>query len=320
MRIYTFTTILSVLAVSSVYAELASTGYTDAGDAVVLNKIGTRDAQTGNWDTNVGDGTTIVGAINAIKAKIGNIPANSSIAAQIATKVDSNLGDANRAVTTSGSGALQSSALLTGSQIANNTLTNANFAGGLDMAKIDMPDNCTGQCMLVYKTNEQKYVWEELTDAAAAPSLSADYCVNTYTYGYQNDSRGARGAFSSDCTGCNDNEWHADFSYGTVTGIASCNSTAGDNQDYTWTNPTTASSDSMSSSSIGQYCWCKMTGFNGQSLSVASWVFYADYDDADGCAFGCGSICGSDVGGVPVFRGAVFRSAGVTNTGAATCN
>ena len=144
--------------------------------------------------------------------------------------------------------------------------------------------------------------------------LSAPYSVNTDTYGYQNDSRGEGGVYSSDCTGCNDNEWHADFSYGTVTGIASCNSTPGDNQDYTWTNPTTASSDSMSSSSTGQYCWCKMTGFAGQSLSVAPWVFNHASDNADGCAGFCANDCAYRVAVTPEFRGAVFRSAGVTDS------
>ncbi len=157
------------------------------------------------------------------------------------------------------------------------------------------------------------YVWTNditLVAGATVVSLSAPYSVNTSIHGYQNDSRSAYGAESFNCTGCNDNEWHADFSYGTVTGIASCNSTPGDNQDMKWTNPTTASSDSMSSSSTGQYCWCKMTGFAGQSLSVAPWGFFYDYDSADSCAAGCAS----HVAAHPGFRGAVYNASGVINS------
>ncbi|MBQ0013214.1 MAG: hypothetical protein KBS86_01415, partial [Proteobacteria bacterium] len=74
-------------------------------------------------------------------------------------------------------------------------------------------------------------------------------------------------------------QWGVTFSYGKVTGIASCNSTKGTHGVATTTN--------FSNTSNGKDCWCKMT-----SPAASRWVFNivttTEYDCYYACAWDCG--------------------------------
>ena len=119
---------------------------------------------------------------------------------------------------------------------------------------------------------------------------------------------------------------------GIVKGIASCNSTMPTIMDTIMTamdNGTmseeqaiaavygSCASDAIkpgntfSSSSSGQYCWCKMSSYTpsgGSACNVASpsWVFVGGGESASDCAYYCASDCASLVMGGPDFLRAVF--------------
>ena len=123
-----------------------------------------------------------------------------------------------------------------------------------------------------------------------------------------------------------------DTSGGIVKGIASCNSTmptimetimtAMGNGTMTQEQALAAvygscASDAIkpgntfSSSSSGQYCWCKMNSYTpsgGSACNVASpsWVFFNDLESASGCAGLCASGCAGGVVYTPDFRRALF--------------
>ena len=123
-----------------------------------------------------------------------------------------------------------------------------------------------------------------------------------------------------------------DTSGGIIKGIASCNSTmptivetimtAMGNGTMTQEQALAAvygscASDAIkpgntfSSSSSGQYCWCKMNSYTpsgGSACNVASpsWVFFNDLESASGCAGLCASSCAGGVVYTPDFRRALF--------------
>ena len=127
-----------------------------------------------------------------------------------------------------------------------------------------------------------------------------------------------------------------DTSGGIVKGIASCNSTmptimdtimtAMDNGTMTEEQAVAAAygscasdaikpGNTFSSSSSGQYCWCKMNSYTpsgGSACNVASpsWVFYDVDESASDCASYCAAICAIYVLYDPAFRRAVFGVAG----------
>ncbi|MFQ6778231.1 MAG: InlB B-repeat-containing protein [Alphaproteobacteria bacterium] len=139
--------------------------------------------------------------------------------------------------------------------------------------------------------------------------------------GYQNDSRGSKGAKSSNTALYNiteDQSWGASFLFGDITGIASCNDTAGNSNESTWTNDSsnwTRPGDTFTQDSTGQYCWCKITGYTPtggtlQSLS-SSWVFNTDnMSGADGCANSCAFSCMYDLQKNDAFPSALMGSVG----------
>ena len=70
-------------------------------------------------------------------------------------------------------------------------------------------------------------------------------------------------------------------------------------------------SNTFSSSSSGQYCWCKMSSYTpsgGSACNVASpsWVFYPDGGPASDCAGECVIYCAYSVLNLADFRRAVF--------------
>ena len=95
--------------------------------------------------------------------------------------------------------------------------------------------------------------------------------------------------------------WSVTFPYGTVSGIASCNSTSGT---YARAYPE-YNFDNNHASSEGVYCWCRMT-----SPVRSAWVYYGERSSASECASYCAGPCGYDVQYYSSFRGGVFGSAG----------
>ena len=95
--------------------------------------------------------------------------------------------------------------------------------------------------------------------------------------------------------------WWADFDYGRVNGIATCNSTQG----MSATAYPEYNFDNNHASSEGVYCWCRMT-----SPVRSAWVSRHEYGSASECASRCASYCGSNVRDYSIFRGGVFGSAG----------
>jgi uncharacterized repeat protein (TIGR02543 family) len=180
---------------------------------------------------------------------------------------------------------------------------------------IELPEDPT-------KTGYEFDGWK-VRRAAAAPSqpqqLSTNnICTNGIDYGYINDSSGEYGESSNNTDKYDLTEeqtWAAEFSYGTVKGIASCNTTPGSDWQYNGIF-TTATSDAHNQSSIGPYCWCRVTSYtplNGseQPISSSSWVYH-NAGDMDDCAYDCAGNCAAavvnnrGVNNRPLFRGPVF--------------
>jgi hypothetical protein len=149
--------------------------------------------------------------------------------------------------------------------------------------------------------------------------------TNATDYRYKSNNGEDAADYDDGGTGTSDlanGEWEVKWDDGNKTGklrgIASCNSTAGRNDDFTWANPSTlpANTNLASTSTTGRYCWCKPTSWTPsggaeQSLSAA-WVFYHDYGDASGCAGSCALDCAGVVYGGGAFRSALFGGVGAS--------
>ena len=99
--------------------------------------------------------------------------------------------------------------------------------------------------------------------------------------------------------------WTTTFSYGTVNGIATCNSTSGT---YARAYPE-YNFDNNHANSEGVNCWCRMT-----SPVRSAWVCNGEHGSASACASDCASTCGYLVRNYSTFRGGVFGSAGNSRT------
>ena len=92
--------------------------------------------------------------------------------------------------------------------------------------------------------------------------------------------------------------WSTTFSYGTVSGIATCNTTSGSfgvaYPQYDFDQGVT-----------GQYCWCKML-----RPARSAWVYNNDRGSASDCGTYCAYDCGYNVRYSVGFRRGVFGSAG----------
>jgi len=96
------------------------------------------------------------------------------------------------------------------------------------------------------------------------------------------------------------NSWTVTFNFGTVSGIATCNSTGGA---YAKAYPQ-YNFDNNYASSTGEYCWCKMT-----SPVRSAWV-YVDRSSVSNCTPNCASHCINEVRYNSTVRDSVFGSAG----------
>ena len=134
----------------------------------------------------------------------------------------------------------------------------------------------------------------------------------------------------------NNGEWEATFSYGTVKGVATCNSTkpigfynlrvaleAGrmtESQAYDalWGTNGYAiyPSSSFNTSSSGSNCWCRVTSYTPNGGSACSttnsaWVYVSESnkDCEQRCAFQCSLFAGSSEGVVTFLRSALYSTA-----------
>jgi len=113
---------------------------------------------------------------------------------------------------------------------------------------------------------------------------------------------------------------------GRITGKALCSTQVGDNQNQTWTNPTTNATMTPEFDTQGaNYCYCTIDSYTSpeaasQSLS-ASWVFNRALGSTSSCVASCANDCGSllydSYYRSLAFRAAVFASLG---TPVASCD
>jgi len=98
--------------------------------------------------------------------------------------------------------------------------------------------------------------------------------------------------------------WATIFDYGLVSGTALCSVTPG-----SWATAGTPDE----STSGGQHCWCKATGYTPSGSNVVyeptsnlAWVFLYTYGTASDCADNCANDCGYNVRSYSVFRSGLF--------------
>ena len=111
-------------------------------------------------------------------------------------------------------------------------------------------------------------------------------------------------------------EWKVTWdSIGTLKGIASCNSTAGDNNNKNWDNDSSnwlRSANTFTNSANGNYCWCKSTTWTldgGSAVALSgAWVFFSNFGSSDNCAQSCATYCGFYVYLVASFRSAMSQA------------
>ena len=96
--------------------------------------------------------------------------------------------------------------------------------------------------------------------------------------------------------------WTTTFSYGTVSGIATCNNTMGTtNTAYPQYN-----FDDNHASITGRYCWCKMT-----SPVRSAWVYISEDSLESECTSNCANRCGYRLNHQTNIRTSMFNSAGM---------
>ena len=151
-------------------------------------------------------------------------------------------------------------------------------------------------------------------DTSIDGTWSASKGSTGYCY-YYNDDTGDE--VDDDCSdshfaGLNNSEWETNFSYGTVKGTSYCSGLSGDNNNWTWSDPSRATESELTSASgEKKYCWCATTSYTpdgGNQCNVASpsWVFHYDLVSASNCAYYCAIGCADSVMSTPAFRRAVF--------------
>ena len=102
--------------------------------------------------------------------------------------------------------------------------------------------------------------------------------------------------------------WKTVFSYGNVSGISTCTSTAPSGSMGTTKTSAGTPLNAVGGETGGQYCWCKMT----HPMS-SLWAFYDDYGSASYCASYCTSSCGYYVRSNAALRGGLFGSVAAAN-------
>lgn len=124
-------------------------------------------------------------------------------------------------------------------------------------------------------------------DSVVSVVLDPSIGGNSYTY---NNSTGV---------------WKTVFSYGNVSGISTCVSTAPKGSMGSTTTSAGTSLESPGGETSGSYCWCKMT----HPMS-SLWAFL---DSDSNCASGCTNYCGGYVQRYAALRGGLFGSVAAAN-------
>ena len=94
--------------------------------------------------------------------------------------------------------------------------------------------------------------------------------------------------------------WSVTFRYGTVSGIATCNSTAGN-----WGTAHGEYNNVFTQDTSGLYCWCRML-----SPVRSSWIAGLVASTEQHCASICADNCGLNIRSVQEFRRAMYTTAG----------
>ncbi len=151
-------------------------------------------------------------------------------------------------------------------------------------------------------------------DTSINGTVSASKGSTGYCYYWNNDTEEEVDGDCSDShfAGLNNSEWRIIFSHGTVKGMSKCSGLSGDNNGYTWSDPSRATESELTSASgEKKYCWCAATSYTpdgGNQCNIASpsWVFYYDRGSASNCAYYCALNCVNRVIYFPDLRRAVF--------------
>ena len=211
----------------------------------------------------------------------------------------------------------------------NSTAGSATYKTYSDYDEVDNPDSfildTLGACNITSLTCDTGY---RQVNAGPLNSYVNQGLIWSYNTGIKY--RALNGDSGSN-SGNNDQGSHAGMSNGAwevtwpdgtkVSGMASCNTTAGTNpwgdNGYEIKEGNVQPSGTFNSSSEGQYCWCHMDSYtltgSQSATNVAassSWVFYYDNGSASDCASYCAARCAHRVQDRREFRGALFGSLG----------
>jgi len=102
--------------------------------------------------------------------------------------------------------------------------------------------------------------------------------------------------------------WKTVFSYGNVSGVSTCVSTAPTGGRGSTTTSAGTPLESPGGETSGGYCWCRMT----HPMS-SLWAFFNDRGNASRCASLCTDYCGDYVRSDADLRGGLFGSVAAAN-------
>ena len=161
--------------------------------------------------------------------------------------------------------------------------------------------------------------WRIKPETCGIPDLNTSTSGTAYGYTCLDGTAGSKESTYGLTVGSG--QWAAQFSYGTVWGMAKCSETSGNSSSSTW--PASSKSDWLKtpSDTTGGYCWCQVTGFTASGNSYASgpqctttasslWVFSSNFRSSGNCASNCAYNCGAGVRMFADFRSAMFGTVG----------
>lgn len=143
----------------------------------------------------------------------------------------------------------------------------------------------------------------------AASGLDLDVSIAPSSIRYR--SNNGTGNNSGNITGLEKGEGEATFSSGIASGKALCSITSGSNYNQGTPNE----------SATGQFCWCKIDGFTpngGSKQNLTSFFVLRDnFGDANNCANNCAASCMNGFSGDGTFRASMINA--VQKSGLAIC-
>lgn len=213
---------------------------------------------------------------------------------------------------------------LTATPIYNNTvntfsngLVDANTLNTAMMAAANNEMVCSEYATGMPETDANCMLWE-INTAAANPLTTTAYLpanIAGTSHCYKGHNNNVRGNCSKTMYNAfNKGEWGTVFPYGEVSGISVCSNIEPSIKytKYMWYQVSTNQSGvqsqydawvsgGRSATSVGGYCYCKLTN---PSVSAARWVLRGSYTDA--CTTACAQQCAYAGQNFADFRGAVF--------------